>query len=78
MTVSEDGEHVGCALKSKVTLLPTIVALLAIWVLSCSLVGRDALNILISLTLGHLLVKCPTSPQLKHVMVALADVEPYL
>jgi hypothetical protein len=40
------------ALKSKVTLLPTIVALLALWVLGCSLVSRGALNILISSALA--------------------------
>jgi hypothetical protein len=39
-------------LKSKVTLLSTIVALLALWVLSYSLVSQDALNILISSALG--------------------------
>jgi hypothetical protein len=40
------------ALKSKVTLLPIIVALLALWVLGCSLVSRGALNILISSALA--------------------------
>jgi hypothetical protein len=40
------------ALKSKVTPLSTIVALLALWVLSYSLVSQDALNILISSALG--------------------------
>jgi hypothetical protein len=44
-------------LKSKVTLLSTIVALLALWVLGCILVGRGALNILISLILGASIVK---------------------
>jgi hypothetical protein len=65
-------------LKSKVTLLSTIVALLALWVLGCSLVGWGALNILISSVLGHLLAKWPTPLQLKHIVVSFADVEPSL
>jgi hypothetical protein len=40
------------ALKSKVIILSTIVALLALQVLGCSLVDRGALNILISSVLG--------------------------
>jgi hypothetical protein len=40
------------ALKSKVTLLSTIIALLALWVLGCSLVGWGALSFLISSILG--------------------------
>jgi hypothetical protein len=40
------------ALKSKVTLLFTIEALLALWVLGCSQVSPGALKILISSTLG--------------------------
>jgi hypothetical protein len=39
------------ALKSKVTLLSTIIALLALWVLGYSLIGQVALNIMISLVL---------------------------
>jgi hypothetical protein len=39
------------ALKSKVTLLSTIIELLALWVLGYSLIGQVALNILISLVL---------------------------
>jgi hypothetical protein len=52
MTVSEEGEHVGCGIEEQSAPLSTIVALLAPWVLSCSLVGQDALNILISSALG--------------------------
>jgi hypothetical protein len=40
------------ALKSKVTLLFIIIALLTYWVLGCSLVGQGAFNVLISSVLG--------------------------
>jgi hypothetical protein len=47
MTMSEEGENEVWALKSKVTLLSTIVALFALQVLGCSLA-----NIILGVTLS--------------------------
>jgi hypothetical protein len=53
MTVSEEGEYVGCGIEEQSD--PSVhncSISYPLWVLGCSLVGRGALNFLISSVLG--------------------------